>query len=152
MVNNDTPPNKLLIFLAFFIKIKVDLSPGYVIIYHIKRKDKYMKYFITLITIFVMIFTFLTWGLKTANASEYEKAVIGSVIQSKANGINVDTSKLMEQELEKIAHKFALESVSILQQYLPTILDGVLAEMRLKADKEYKCSLLKGSKIEDDCK
>jgi len=27
-----------------------------------------------------------------------------------------------------------------------------LAEMRLKADKEYKCALLKGSKIEDDCK
>jgi predicted thioredoxin/glutaredoxin len=85
-------------------------------------------------------------------ANEYNKAVIGHVIQSKVNGTNVEVSKLMEQELEKIAHQFALESLTIIQQYLPTILDGVLAEMRMKADKEYKCALLKGSKIEDDCR
>jgi len=85
-------------------------------------------------------------------ANEYNKAVIGHVIQSKVNGTNVEVSKLMEQELEKIAHQFALESLTIIQQYLPTILDGVLAEMRMKADKEYKCALLKDSKIEDDCR
>ena len=85
-------------------------------------------------------------------ANEYNKAVIGHVIQSKVNGTNVEVSKLMEQELEKIAHQFALESLTIIQQYLPTILDGVLAEMRMKADKEHKCALLKGSKIEDDCR
>lgn len=110
-----------------------------------------MRYFITLITILGAIFMFLSYGFKTANAGEYEKAVLGNVIQNEVNGTNVDVSKLMEQELEKIAHQFAIESVSILQQYLPTILDGVLSEMRLKADKEYKCALLKGSKIEDDC-
>ena len=85
-------------------------------------------------------------------ANEYNKAVTGHVIQSKVNGTNVEVSKLMEQELEKIAHQFALESLTIIQQYLPTILDGVLAEMRMKADKEYKCALLKDSKIEDDCR
>jgi len=42
--------------------------------------------------------------------------------------------------------------LSILQAYLPSIIDGVMADLRLKADKEYKCALLKGSKIEDDCK
>jgi hypothetical protein len=41
--------------------------------------------------------------------------------------------------------------ISVFQQYLPAILEGALTDMRLKADKEYKCALLKGSKIEDDC-
>ena len=58
----------------------------------------------------------------------------------------------MEKELEAIAHKFMIDSISVLQMYLPAILDGILTEMRLQADKEYKCSLLKGSDIQDDCK
>ena len=109
-----------------------------------------MRYLITLATILGMIMSFLMWGFKTANAGEeYNKAVIGHVIQSKVNGTNVDVSKLMESEIEKLAHQFAIESISILQAYLPAILDGVASEMRMKADKEYKCALLKGSKIED---
>ena len=54
--------------------------------------------------------------------------------------------------MSKLGHQFALESIQIIQAYLPAILDGLLAEMRLKADEEYKCSLLKGSDIQDDCK
>jgi len=54
--------------------------------------------------------------------------------------------------MSKLGHQFALESIQIIQAYLPAILDGILAEMRLKADLEYKCSLLKGSDIQDDCK
>ena len=109
-----------------------------------------MRFLITITTVLGMLLTFLMWGFKTANAGEeYNKAVIGHVIQSKANGTNVDVSKLMEGELEKLAHQFVIESISILQAYLPAILDGVASEMRMKADKEYKCALLKGSKIED---
>lgn len=109
-----------------------------------------MRYVITLATVLGMILTFLMWGFNTANAGEeYNKAVIGHVIQSKVNGTNVDVNKLMEQEFEKIGHQFALESISILQKYLPAILDGIAADLRLKADKEYKCALLKGSNIED---
>ena len=109
-----------------------------------------MRYLITLATVVGMIMSFLLWGFKTANAGEeYNKAVIGHVIQSKVNGTNVDVSKLMEGELEKLAHQFAIESISILQAYLPAILDGVATDLRLKADKEYKCALLEGSKIED---
>jgi len=109
-----------------------------------------MRYLITLATILGMVMSFLMWGFKTANAGEaYNKAVLGHVIQSTVNGTNVDVSKLMESEIEKLAHQFAIESISILQNYLPAILDGVAADMRLKADKEYKCALLEGSKIED---
>jgi len=109
-----------------------------------------MRFLITITTVLGMLLTFLMWGFNTANAGEdYNKAVIGHVIQSKVNGTNVDVSKLMEGELEKLAHQFAIESISILQAYLPAILDGVAADLRLKADKEYKCALLEGSKIED---
>ena len=110
------------------------------------------KYLITITIILATLWFSLTSLMNSVMANEYNKAVIGHVIQSKVNGTNVEVSKLMEQELEKVAHQFALESITIIQQYLPTILDGVLAEMRLQADKEYKCALLKGSKIEDDCK
>jgi len=109
-----------------------------------------MRFLITITTVLGMLLTFLIWGFNTANAGEdYNKAVIGHVIQSKVNGTNVDVSKLMEGEIQKLAHQFAIESITILQAYLPAILDGVAADLRLKADTEYKCALLKGSKIED---
>jgi hypothetical protein len=110
------------------------------------------KYLITITIILATVWFSLTSFMNSAMANDYNKAVIGHVIQSTVNGTNVDTSKLLEYEMEKLAHQFAIESVGILQQYLPAILDGIMADMRLKADKEYKCALLKDSKIEDDCK
>jgi predicted thioredoxin/glutaredoxin len=101
----------------------------------------------------ILFLTVLWLGLnafaKSVKADDYNKAVVGHVIQSTIHGDNVDVSKLMEQELEKLAHQFAFESITIIQQYLPVVLDGVFAELRMKADKEYKCALLEGSKIED---
>jgi len=111
-----------------------------------------MRYIITLLTILTILWSFLSFGMKTANANEYNETVVGHVIQTTINGTSADTSKILEAELQKLAHQFTLESLSILQTYLPSIIDGVMAELRLKTDKEYKCALLKGSKIEDDCK
>jgi len=110
------------------------------------------KYLMMIAIILTTLWFSLTSLMNSAMANDYNKAVIGHVIQSKVNGTNVDVNKLMEQELEKVAHQFALQSIAILQQYLPTVLEGALAEMRLKADKDYKCALLKDSKIKDDCK
>jgi len=67
------------------------------------------------------------------------------------NGDKVDTEALMAAELEKLMHRFSIEMVSVLQAYLPAILEGVAQDLRLKNDKLHKCLLLKGSKIEDDC-
>ena len=112
-----------------------------------------MRYLITLMTLLGTLFAFLMWGFNTANAGEqYNKAVLGHVIQSKVNGTNVDVSKLMESEMQKLAHQFAIESITILQAYVPAILDGIAADLRLKADNEYKCKLLENTKIKDDCK
>ena len=79
-----------------------------------------------------------------ANASEYAETVIGHVITETIKG-NMDHSKVMEQELQNLTHKFAIEATIIIQKYLPSILEGVAAELRQKADKQYKCELLKGS-------
>jgi hypothetical protein len=84
-------------------------------------------------------------------ADEYNTAVIANVITQKINGKPVDASKLMEQEMERAAHLFAIDSINILQKYLPAILDKMSADLRAEADKQYKCSLLKDTKIQDDC-
>ena len=105
-----------------------------------------------LIVILAVLWFGLTAFQNSVKADDYSKAVIGHVIQSKVNGTNVDVNALMSYELEKLAHKYSIEMVSILQAYLPAILDGVMADLRLKADEKYKCALIKGNKIEDDCK
>ena len=104
----------------------------------------------------ILILAVLWFGLnafaKSVKADDYSKAVIGHVIQTKVNGTDVDVDALMSYELEKLAHKYSIEMVSILHAYLPAILDGVLTELKLEADEKYKCALLEGTKIEDDCK
>ena len=110
------------------------------------------KYLITLTIILATMWFGLTSFMNSAMANDYNKAVIGHIIQTKVQGVEVDTAKLLENEMAKLGHQFALESIQIIQAYLPAILDGMLAEMRLKMDEEYKCSLLKGSDIQDDCK
>ena len=107
-----------------------------------------MKKFI----ITILIVNGLIWSLLSGvKADDYNKAVIGHIIQTKVNGTDIDVNALMTYELEKLAHKYSIEMVSILQAYLPDILDGVMADLRLQADEKYKCALLKGTKIEDDC-
>jgi hypothetical protein len=112
-----------------------------------------MKKFLIYIIVFaVSLYGFLTCTMNSLKASEYNTAVIGHVITQKVSGQPVDASKLMEQELARVAHLFALDSIGILQKYLPAILDKVAADLRLEADKSYKCNLLKDTKIQDDCK
>ena len=112
-----------------------------------------MKKFLILLAILtISVYGFLTCTMNSLKASEYNTAVIGHVITQKVTGQPIDTSKLMEQELARAAHLFAIDSISILQKYLPAILDKMAADLRLEADKNYKCSLLKDTKIQDDCK
>jgi len=66
------------------------------------------------------------------------------IISEKIKGTNIDTSYIMEQEIEKLVHKFAIDSVYILQAYLPQILEGVASDLRLKLDEKYKKEILNG--------
>ena len=105
-----------------------------------------------------ILFAGMLWVFSSlANAdekkiSDYNTAVIGSVIQSTVNGTNVDHAKLLESELQKMGHQFAIQMTGVLQQYLPYIMDNMMTQLRLELDKTHKCLLLKDSKIKDkDC-
>jgi hypothetical protein len=111
---------------------------------------KYLIYFTLLALAVYGLLTCTMTSLTKAN--EYNTAVVANVITQKINKQPVDVSKLMEQELARNAHLFAIDSINIMQKYLPAILDKMAADMRAEADKEYKCSLLKDGKIKDDCK
>ena len=98
---------------------------------------------------FILFLLFIyTWSwsiFNVAKADDYNKAVVGHVISEKIKVSNIDTSYIMEQELEKLAHKFMIDSVIILQAYLPQIIDGVAADLRLKLDEKYKEQILNGN-------
>ena len=105
-----------------------------------------------------ILFAGMLWVFSSlANAdekkiSDYNTAVIGHVIQSTANGTNVDHANLLESELQKMGHQFAIQMTGVLQQYLPYIMDNMMTQLRLELDKTHKCLLLKDSKIKDkDC-
>ena len=76
----------------------------------------------------------------SAMANDYNKAVIGHVIQTEIQGNSVDTS-VLEAEIQKIAHTFSLEMISAFEKHLPSILDSISAQLRANADKKYKCAL-----------
>ena len=89
--------------------------------------------------------------MNSVKADDYNTAVIGHVISETIKGTDIDHSKLLEQELQKLAHNYAIEMTNILQMYLPSILDGIAAELRLKTDNVYKCNLLKDGGMKDGC-
>ena len=101
--------------------------------------NKIMKY----ASIFIVAFSIS----KCATADAYNDALLGNIVQSKINGDRTDVEKLFEQELKRNAHKYALDTIVILQKYLPSIIEGITAKMRIEADKAYKESLLKDSDI-----
>jgi hypothetical protein len=104
------------------------------------------KVILAVVMVLVVGFGMLINGLNKAHAGEYETAVIGHII---TNSSEIDKEKLFEAELAKIGHKYALEMVSVMQQYLPAIIDGAMADLRLKLDQQYKCELLGDTKIAD---
>ena len=87
----------------------------------------------------------------SVQANDKTIATVGHVVSETISGSDIDISYIMEKELEAIAHKFMIESISVLQAYLPAILDGVAADLRLKVDEAYKCKLLENGGMNDGC-
>ena len=103
----------------------------------------------------IFLLAILWFGLtafqNSVKADDKTIAVVGHVVSETIKGTDIDISYIMEKELEAAAHQFVIESISILQAYLPSILEGVATDMRLKADKEYKCRLLENGGMNDGC-
>ena len=95
------------------------------------------------------------WSWSIFNALKADERVInttGHIIVETVKGIDIDQMKVLEGELQNLAHKFALEIIPIIEASLPLIMDRVMTDLRLELDKQHKCLLLKDSKIKDkDC-
>ena len=101
-----------------------------------------------LILIFLLVWLGLNAFAKSVSANDYNTAVVAHIIKEKISGNNVDTS-VLEGELQRLAHLYALEMVDVIEKHLPNILESIAADIRLKADSKYKCELLKDTKIAD---
>jgi hypothetical protein len=95
------------------------------------------------------------WSWSIFNALKADERVInttGHIIVETVKGTDIDQMKILEGELQNLAHKFALEIIPIIEASLPLIMDRVMTDLRLELDKQHKCLLLKDSKIKDkDC-
>ena len=107
-----------------------------------------MKKLLIINLIFGLICLTVPFAVK---ANDKTIATVGHVVSETIKGSDIDISYIMEKELEAVAHKFMIESISILQAYLPAILEGVASDMRLKADEAYKCKLLENGGMNDGC-
>ena len=99
----------------------------------------------------LLIVNGIIWGMwlpSQAKADDYNTAVIAHVIKEKVSGNGVDMS-VLESEMQKLAYNFSLQMVDVLEKNLPMILESLAAQLRQNADSEYKCSLLKDTKIAD---
>ena len=101
-----------------------------------------------LILIFLLVWLGLNAFAKSVSANDYNTAVVAHIIKEKISGNNVDTS-VLEGELQRLMHLYALEMVDVIEKHLPTILESLAADIRLRADSKYKCELLKDTKIAD---
>jgi hypothetical protein len=95
------------------------------------------KFVLTVIIANAMLWFGLTGLTKVANADEYNKAVVAHVIKENISGNGVDMS-VLEAEMAKLAYQFSLEMTSVLEKYLPSILESIAQELRMKADEKYK--------------
>ena len=95
------------------------------------------------------------WSWSIFNALKADERVINTtchIIVETVKGTDIDQMKVLEGELQNLAHKFALEIIPIIEASLPLIMDRVMTDLRLELDKQHKCLLLKDSKIKDkDC-
>ena len=103
---------------------------------NITRKETMKK----LLLILAILWVGLNAFAKSVQADDYNKAVVAHVIKENISGNGVDMS-VLESEMQKIAYQFALQMTDVVEKHLPTILESLAADMRMKADQKYKESL-----------
>jgi len=94
----------------------------------------------SVMTAVILIVFVLIWEVmlgKPAKAQTYNEAVLGHVITENIRG-GIDNQAVMEAEMQRAAYLFAIQSINILESYLPAILDGVKRDMQIVAEEKYK--------------
>ena len=89
----------------------------------------------------ILLLIILWFGLnafaKSVQADDYNTAVVAHVIKENISGNGVDMS-VLEAEMAKLAYQFSLEMTSVIEKHLPSILESIAQELRMKADEKYK--------------
>ena len=89
----------------------------------------------------ILMLAVLWFGLNafanSVKADEYNTAVVAHVIKENISGNGVDMS-VLEAEMAKLAYQFSLEMTDVIEKHLPSILESIAAELRMKADEMYK--------------
>ena len=93
----------------------------------------------------IIFFTTYFYVCALINPVKANDQLVGHVITQVSKGNTEQMVKVLESEIQAIAHIFAVEMITVLEANLPQILEGIAAKMRLEADRKYKCELLKGS-------
>ena len=93
----------------------------------------------------LVLFSLLLFSFP-AHSQSYEEAVGGHILRETLSGRNIEHERIMANELKRIAHRHTIEILGVLSEHLPYVLKGIQSELRMKADEEYKCSLLEGTR------
>jgi len=96
------------------------------------------KFFATIIILNTLLFVGLS---SVAKADDKTSAIIGHVITQAIQGNDMNHTEVFANELNALMHKFSLDMLDIFLEHMPNILDSVQKELKLEADKRYKCSL-----------
>jgi len=106
----------------------------------------------SLFTLFLAFVYIWSWSIfNVVKADDKTTATVGHIISETIKGTDIDTTAILEKELQTLAHNYAIDMINIMQVYLPAILDGVAANLRMKADEKYKCKLLENGGMNDGC-
>ena len=87
------------------------------------------------------------WSWSIFNVVKADDKIIittGHVVSETIKGTDIDHEAILKAELDTIAYTLVLNMTYVLEKHLPHILEKVYADIRLKADEEYKCKLLEG--------
>ena len=96
------------------------------------------KFFATIIILNTLLFVGLS---SVAKADDKTSAIIGHVLTQAIQGNDMNHTEVFTNELNALMHKFSLDMLDIFLEHMPNILDSVQKELKLEADKRYKCSL-----------
>ena len=90
--------------------------------------------------------------VETASANDYNTATGAHILTEVIKGTDLDEGAIMNAETQRLLHTMSLEIIQVVFNNMPNILDGIAADMRLKADKNYKCALQPEEYKNKDCK
>ena len=92
-----------------------------------------------------------SFSFKT-NANDYNTATGAHIITETLKGTDMDYSEILNSETQRLIHSMSLDIIDILFETMPSILDSISAELRLQADKKYKCALQSNDYKNKECK